>query len=252
MATTEFPTTFAPEMQIITPEMGLGEDIDAELHSLMNRGIVVGHGLTEHLADSLAESSTQPHIIEFCASQPTRFGDRQLAEKWQGKGRMMVSFNQIEGYENQPLTTADLLAVSEEELRDVAHGWAGGEKNKHIPDADVTTAYRVVERGLRQGFAKPLAKMVVGLTTALYGVDPEQVSLETWKSNNYAVHTYLSSGFTQVATTPDVRPTLQKQGTKINGQEVFSVTKNGVTTYKVPDVRLFMRNDPNGRFVVAA
>lgn len=248
----EFPTAFVPKMEVLSPDMGLGAEIDETLQSFQERGIVVGHGLTPRLANSLAESAMQPHIVEFCPSQPDRFGDPQLAETWQGKGRMMVTLNQVKGLENRSLSDADLRAVREEDTYDLAHGWAGLQQNTHIPDADVTTAYRVVECGLHRGLARPLGKMVVDLTTVLYDVEPERVSLETWASNTYAVRTYLKLGFAKLAEAPDVRPTLQKQGRKVNGHEVFAVTEHGVTVYKVPDTRLFMRNDPTGRFAEAA
>ncbi len=241
MATTEFPTTFTPELQIITPDMGLGEEIDATLHNLRERGFVVGYGLTERLAGSLALTANEPHILEFCPTQPERFGDEALAKKWQSKGRMMGTINHVIGHKNEPLSMADLRAVTEEDLEDDAHSWAGLLANEHIPEADVTTAYRVVKRGLHQGLARPLVTVTVGLTTALHDIAPERISLESWVSNTYANRVY-DADFVERALQKDMRPTRQKVGSVINGNLVYlGVNKKGEPTPMVEDTRRFMQ-----------
>ncbi len=151
----------------------------------------------------------------------------------------------------EPFQLDNLPDVPERGLIQVAYGWFGPEQNKHIPEADITTAYRVGEGGRRLSRERrfdeadkfklglPLGELVVAVATAQYGLPVEKISLETWESNG-ANELYDQLGFVQpddVEPQPDVRPTLKEVGNEINGNIVYHDLEKGKNM--VADRRLF-------------
>lgn len=245
----EFPTTFASELEIWTPDMAQSAELEDMLSALQERGMVAARGLTPELAWSLGVVAHQAHIVEFCASEPGRFGTENRAKSWQGKGREFFSLHEVDGFEGKQLSRDDLASVQEADLKFLAYGWAGPGKNKHIPDADITTAYRGTELGKGKRLASSLVKFVVGSTIQLHELEPETISLETWLSNERAVPLYKRNDFTEVAREWGRRSTLQEEGTSINGFKV-TIKEDKPAKREVIDRRLFMRYDPDHRYNV--
>jgi hypothetical protein len=250
-----YPNTLAPELQFLTPDMGLGERADTSLAALHERGFVAAVGLTEHHAGALAVISTQRHIAEYCPKDQTlsRFGTLESTRTWIGKdgGRGFVGIYDVVGNEGYPLHLYDVQNMSTTDVRMTADGWSGYGKNKHIPGADITTAYRVGQEGLdlarqrrkgpedRFGLGMHLGELVIATGVNLYGADPATVSLETWQSNTGAVGLYERLGFELKAKAPDTRPTLKPIGTSIGDNAVYEAYEEGKTVRNVEDVRLF-------------
>ena len=149
-----------------------------------------------------------------------------------------------------------MVTIADELGRVLAYGWSGPEKNDVIPEAPITTAYRVGVKGseyartirlnsdptFRMGFA--LGTLVVA-TAQLYGAAPQDISLKTWKSNSRAIALYEDIGFEHVAEKFEMkgRPTLQAPGGVINGYDVFAYTdpNDNTTSNRVFDTRCFYR-----------
>lgn len=216
----------------------IGERGNETVQQLRTAGLNACIGLTPELLRSLSTISYERAVREFCPSDAaTRFSDIDMGERWAHKGRAMV-------------TIADELG------KVVAYGWSGPEKNDVIPNAPITTAYRVGSNGseyartirlasdptFRMGFA--LGTLVIA-TAQLYGAAPQDISLETWKSNSRAITLYEALGFEHVAEKFEMkgRPTLQAPGKVINGYEVFEQTdpNDNVTSNRVFDTRCFYR-----------
>jgi ribosomal protein S18 acetylase RimI-like enzyme len=87
-----------------------------------------------------------------------------------------------------------------------------------VPGGETTFAIRVGEAGQGQGLATPFAWLIVVGAAQVY--EARKFWLETWQSNEGAVHIYHKIGFVDVDSQNDTRPT----------------TAGG----EVPDTRLYM------------
>ena len=253
-----YPTTFTPELRFLTPSDDLGERGSEAVSSLAAHGFVVATGVYEPQVDNLASIAQEPHVEEYCPNDGVkRFVKGDIIVGWLGKGggRGMVSiYDIVDG--NRSLDESDIIALNrpgrdwgDAELAMDAYGWSGAEKNKHVPGADITTAYRVSSRGRELAFNSrseggedrfrlgyPLGELVIATAVKKFGADPAKISLETWGSNK-ANDLYDQLGFVEVARQEDIRPTLKAVGTVINGHEVYLDEETGGN--HVADVRLF-------------
>lgn len=213
----EFPTQIESRASFL-----LGVDIGEAGSTMVNRlrsaGLYAQLGLTAQLLRSLSTISYEKEVREFCPKDATsRFSTPALGEEWVSKGRAMVT-------------------ISDDLGKVVAYGWSGPEKNEEIPQAPITTAYRVGKSGanyarnirendptFRMGYA--LGTLVVA-TAQLYGAQPDEISLETWKSNKRAISLYEDLGFELYTEKLELkgRPTLHMVGEEINGYTVFEHT----------------------------
>jgi GNAT superfamily N-acetyltransferase len=246
----DFPKEFVPNLEIWTPEMAEGEQFGWGLAELNERGIVAARGVTPELVGALGIVANQRHIVEFCESEPGRFGTKNKTTEWQQKGREMFTLHQVDGYEDESLKYVDLENLDQGDLKLLAYGWSGPSKNKCIPGADITTAFRSTEQGRGKRLATPLVKFVVGATIVLHrDIDRETISLETWESNTTAVPLYKRNGFTQVDRVWGSRGTLRPVGDLVNGHQVRQDEKKP-DRHVVTDRRLSMRYDPDRRYNV--
>lgn len=247
-----FPKQLAVDFHPLAPGSGLGEQADEAIHLLAEHGFVAAVGVHQRHIGELAVMARQPHIVEYCPNDPGRFGDAIKVQNWLHKGRAMVGLYATKW--DRQLDEAQLPDITSRQVIQVAYGWFGPETNKHIPDAGITTAYRVGESGRRLAresrldasdkfkLGLPLGRLVVSVATNMYAIEPDTISLETWESNG-ANALYDILGFVQpegVEPVEDVRPTLKPVGTVVNGHTVFlGEDKNGQPTNMVKDRRLF-------------
>lgn len=252
-----YPTTLAPEVRLLTPDMELGDPAIAALQELHDHGFVAGIGLTEYHQPFIARIANERPVREFCPNDAaTRVGTLPIAREWNGKGggRGYVSIFDLPDNQGEPLSAADLGYIEDVDMLPVAYGWSGFLRNKHIPGADITTAYRTSTHGRQLarerregpddhfGLGWPIGELVIAAGVHVFGADPKQVSLETWASNKSAVALYDRIGFVLRATEVDKRPTLQEVGTIINGHEVYrGVDSKGNPANMVRDTRLFQQ-----------
>ena len=229
-----YPNTLAPKVELLVPGTGLGERADASLEALHAHGFVAGVGLTEAQGGSFAVMAGQRHIREMCPNDLGRFGTPALRREWQSKGRGFAGIYDVQKNEGQPLSVEDVLAIDEDELQAVVWGWSGEETNKHIKGADVTTAYRVGERGrelarergLKLGIH--LGEVVLGTAVNVFGAPAERISLEAWEMNSPALAIYDAMGFEKKAVSkPEYRPTMHRLGDVVNAQTVQEVEIKG-------------------------
>ncbi len=229
---TPYPTEMVERAQVLDDDLALGPRHGA-LRSLHAVGLRAAIGLDEPTLTGIAAAASEPHIVEFCPNDRTRFADLAAGRAWMAKGRGLVAVNTADGA---------LLA----------YGWSGRERNEHLPGADVTTAYRVTARGQREarharevdpGFrlGMVLGDLVVATAVHVWGAPAAEVSLETWRSNAGARRLYADLGFVQVPEAPDhpdVRPTLQPVGTEVAG-EVVRADPERPGRHLVADARCF-------------
>ncbi len=241
-----YPTDFEAKLQVLTPSMDVGERGHAQIVNLAELGLVAVTGIDIYHAGTLASIASQDHIREFCPKDETesRFGTLASTRKWlaKGGGRGMAWIGDVPGHEG-PLTDADLRMLEIEDVKLLAYGWSGREENEHIPEADITTAYRVSAEGQRRAkLGLALTELMVASAVHVFGADPEQISLETWAGNERARSIYQKAGFIALATLEgEKRPTLQPVGTRINGETVFAEGKDDTIVNVVRDTRIFQR-----------
>jgi hypothetical protein len=203
----------------------------------------------EHL-EELAEMSGQSHIVEFCKSDPGRFGDKPKVQEWLQKRRVMVGIYAVQDQKDS-VDFADPATFRSENLTQVAYAWFGPETDKEGNDTgEITTAYRVGEAGRELSRERrhdkddkfklglPLGRLVTAVATGVYGVDAERITLETWASN-LANELYDLLGFVLTGEREEPRPTLEEVGTVINGNVVYFDEKKRCNM--VVDTRLFKR-----------
>ncbi len=205
-------------------------------------------------------------MAEYCANDGTRFGTLKATKKWiaKGGGRGLVAIYTVGGNTGQELTEADLAQLTSDDVHMVADGWSGFDLNKHIPGADITTAYRNSEEGTRLAYERrkgpddkfklglPLGELVIGAGIGLYGAAAKKVSLETWGTNTKARTLYEQMGFELVATKEDTRPTLKPVSTVINGNVVYEEIREGKSVHLVEDIRCFYKLGNTHPLVAAA
>lgn len=252
----EYPTNLSQELTFLQPDTGLGERADASLATLHEHGMVAALGLTPYHAGSIAVLAGQNHIREYCPSDiKTRFGSSIQAERWQRKGRMLVGIYLATDMGGAPVSAEAARDATDEQIRLLAYGWAGPEKNNMIPDAPITTAYRVGKEGivrarearhatsghspLRLGHA--LTELVVAGAVTRFGTPAAAISLEAWESNAPARKLYEEVGFDPQASTEDTRPTLVPAGRRIGHNIVYF--DHALQERRVADTRVFYRLD---------
>jgi RimJ/RimL family protein N-acetyltransferase len=160
---------------------------------LNERGLFVMDGLDQALALQLVESSTQPHIREFCPNDPTaRFASLEQVRAWQSKGRLALPLVQR--------SDSGLLWLA-------GFGWMGpgqpGPDEPELPGATTTFAIRIYTAALGQGHALPYTRAILGAHGHRFG--NEGVWLEAWADNAGALRTYERAGFQLVVEVPGTR-----------------------------------------------
>lgn len=231
---TPYPTEMVERVAALdAATTALGSRGDAALASLHVAGLRASVGLDGPTLTGITAAATEPHIVEFCPNDRSRFADLAAGRKWMSKGRGLVTLSTASGA---------LLA----------YGWSGRERNAHLPGADVTTAYRVTAQGLAAArrvratdpafrLGMVLGDLVVATAVHVWGAPAAEVSLETWRSNTGARWLYADLGFAQVPEAPDhpdVRPTLQPVGAVIAG-EVVHADPERPDRHVVADARCF-------------
>lgn len=205
-----FPTELVTQPEIITPGSQLGDRAEYYLQKLARRGATVAVGLSSDVLPMVQTIASEPKVAEYCPGDAGdirgnngRFDTIDHAQRWVKKGRGFVG-----------------IYSADDEL--LAYGWSGREQNRILPDAGVTTAYRVGSSGSRlarimrsegcevdfsMGIA--LGELIIATAVQLHGVRPGEISLETWESNQPARALYDRLGFgLRKVMRPELRPTL--------------------------------------------
>lgn len=215
----------------------LPNQLDAAANSarrrLMEKGFVVGAGLTRSYAGAISVMAKQPHIEEMCPRDArTRFATEETTADWLGKG----------GGRNVFLLLKNAGSTG---LRLAGYGWTGAESNPVVPGGETTFAVRIGNEGRGQRAASDFSRLIIAGSAALYGT--KRTWLETYQGNSSAVGAYLSAGFEpfidhdgQPVTKITARPTLHEPGTIINGQEVYLDQSGDTPKNMVADVRCYM------------
>jgi hypothetical protein len=213
----DYPNELANPANPIDSNTDLGPRGNTAVAALLKHKLQPSVGLDSATIERLVGVTGEEHIVEFCPTDRRRFADKAACQEWVQKHRAFVAITDR--------TSSALLA----------YGWSGPDKNKHIPGADITTAYRVTragqaatklarERGdssFRLGIH--IGELVIATATKLYGASPESVSLETWGTNAAARHLYELLGFVQLDTAPNekaTRPTLKLLDTQVGDAPV--------------------------------
>lgn len=225
MTTESFPTTTVPETTPLTKGarpaainlalarlMGHHNIAHDAIERLCNRGLAVHIGLSKLDIPQIQQMAQDPRIVEYCPNDKRRFAD---PEKWVSKGRAFFTLRDI---------GSGAIA---------GYGWSGPEPCQKLPNHPITTAFR----SLSPGSGADFTRVVAGATRAIY--TNKGMGLETWASNQRAVHTYLKVGTLLVATESYdnngrriIRPTLDTQNAAL-------VNESGQPA--VQDTRLYMR-----------
>lgn len=200
-----FPTDFANSPEPLRG--GLGEP-DSDIKFLADRGLVVLSGLTREHAGVLTQLALQPHIKEYCPNDCTdkRFASLESTQRWLKAGRGVFLLAKESGSEYQV----------------VGYGWVGSKETPEVPGGKTTFALRLGKEALGQKLSVPFSKVILEAAKKLYGA--ANIWLETWQSNEAAVHGYQKLGFQLV----NKKSAKRKTGT---GQEL-------------DDTRLFMKLEP--------
>jgi GNAT superfamily N-acetyltransferase len=196
-----FPTAFAEELQVVTPDM-LDERGGVALEGLAAMGLTTRFGLRRIDVPTITPITHEGPVVQYCwKDHSERFGDVEMAEHWQAKGRGMIQLDDL----SKPVKAA--------------YSWEGPERCEYLPDCDTTFAIRVSEEFAGKGIATRLTAVTLSGCAAIWGA--RNVGLETWASNEYAVRTYEKMGAEEVTRQPGMR----------------QISKNE----KVPDTRVYMR-----------
>ena len=184
-----FPTTLqetTPALDTLVP----GLDTMVAMRELKQKGFEVTAGLRQaDLADIRAIAGSEA-VREYCPNDvAARFGSDAMTEEWLSGGKAGFLLRQI---------GSGALA---------GYGWTGPKASPQVPGGDTTFAIRLSPDFAGQHLATPFTATINAGTLALYGRH-RQIWLETWGSNERAVHTYLNAGAELVATQDGERPTL--------------------------------------------
>lgn len=190
-----FPTELAHQPEVITPSLLLGDRAEESLRLLAKSGAYAATGLTDEVLPMVQAVASEQKIAEYCPNDigsvggNGRFASVAHAQSWIAKGRGFIGIYSID---------SELLA----------YGWSGPETNLVLPDAKVTTAYRVGSSGSRLARAMrreeyapnfsmglALGELVIATAVYLHGAKPSELSLETWESNQPARTLYDKLGF---------------------------------------------------------
>jgi len=124
MHTSRLAETFPKNIVQNPVDLASALDNNPFVRMIVDHDLKASAGLTEQLRSQIAEAAHQLHIAEFCPNDHGRFGTAEAARKWQNKGR-------------------ELVTIHDETDTLLAYFWSGVEKNGHLPDHPITTAYRV-------------------------------------------------------------------------------------------------------------
>lgn len=209
-----YPTSLLAEA-IPLRGFDLGERGNTAMSMLEEYGFAAFVGITPTTLKQIQAASRERGIAEFCSNDKNRYSDTNFLE-WLKKNRISPHIQ----------VPADSLG---------AYSCVGPEKNKRIPGADFTTAYRVTEAGstaareirdniepsFRLGLL--LGELVLAISVTQLGLQPSDISLETWKSNHKARRVYDDLGFVQKneLLEEEGRPTLHNLGEFVDGHPVF-------------------------------
>ncbi len=217
-----YPTELADSATLLTSSIDLGPRGNEAVKMLTGHGLRTSVGLDLDTIKLLLAVTGEEHIVEYCPTDQRRFADVDACRAWVSKHRSFVAITDA--------TSSALLA----------YGWSGPDTNKHVPGADITTAYRVSRAG--QAMTKhiresgdasfrlgiQLGELVIATATNMYGGASDQVSLETWASNSAARHLYGLLGFEQLDSAPNepaTRPTLAPTRV-VDDERCFYVLRN--------------------------
>jgi hypothetical protein len=232
----EFPTQMVKRPETLLYDDGFSADYAQAISNVRTAGLFAQVGLSEERRRQVLAAAYGRDIREYCPNDISRFGTVAAGERWAAKGRAMVMIvDQID--------------------RLMAYGWAGPEENKKIPDAPVTTAYRVTAAGKK--FAAEMKKSrptfsmgyllgsLVIPTAMRFGAAPSELSLETWESNIPANKLYAKLGFVLRAESElEERSTFAEVGTANSTGHVVLPGNEEFAPQRVEDRRLYYQFAP--------
>jgi ribosomal protein S18 acetylase RimI-like enzyme len=173
-----FPGSFDEATMPLTLEI-VGDKASEALAKLASAGYEVHAGLTAELADQIMIMSLEPAIRKYCPKDcRERFKDRASTEQWLAKKR--GTFLLLKKADDGSLTLA-------------GYAWVGDAQSSHVPGGETTFALRIGENYQGQGLATPFSLLTLLGAEKLYGA--QKIWLETWASNEGAVHIYHKLGF---------------------------------------------------------
>lgn len=187
-----FPTTFTKPQAV---KKGISPAADEALDFLAERGLVVLVGIDETLAEAISKLATEAHIREYCPNDCTsrRFANRTSTEDWLKKGHAVFVLSKKGDDGN---------------WQAIGYGWSGPKKTAKV-SGETTFALRIGKAGLGQHLSEPFSQVVLDATAKLY--DAKKMWLETWGSNQAAVHVYKKLGFELLNQKPGKRLTADGQ-----------------------------------------
>lgn len=164
---------------------------EAAKNDLTEKGYSVVSGLTKEYAKDIIEMALEPHIKLTCPNDSgSRFTNVTTTKQWLKKNGGRGVF----------------LLVRNKDKQLAGYGWTGAGTSQHVPEGKITFAIRIGEIGLKQGLATPFSQLIIQGSAVLFGA--KDFWLETWKSNEAAVHIYTNVGFkpvTEVKSGDDTR-----------------------------------------------
>lgn len=176
---TPFPTSFS--------EASPAPFVDPLLEG---REFTITTGFPPEALTEMIPIANSEAVREFCPKDSLeRFGDGEMAERWLKKGRELFLLRDMG---NKALA---------------GYGWTGSETSEHVPDADTTFAVRLSPAYAGRGLAPPFTRSIVASSRLLHG---GSTWLETWRSNEAAIRTYLKAGAVLVSTMDADRPSLEQ------------------------------------------
>jgi ribosomal protein S18 acetylase RimI-like enzyme len=231
-----YPMELADSATLLDGSGDLGSRGNASVAKLTEHGLQATVGLDVSTIQALLGATAEEHIVEFCPTDRRRFAGVAACREWVGKHRAFVA-----------ITDASSAAL-------LAYGWSGPDKNKHVPGADITTAYRVTRAGqvatkrVRESadanfrLGMHIGELVIATAVHRFDAAPNTVSLETWGTNGAARHLYELLGFVQLDSAPNepaTRPTLLPVDADVRGNVVRVHESGDPLTRVVDDERCF-------------
>ncbi len=232
-----------PNEPIERAEILSAEEFDCytqgSITNLRKMGMTAYAGANCREAMLLGIHSKETGIEEYCPNDYKRFGRPHNYRQWMAK-------NGGHGLIRIMSDTSDLEVM--------AYGWSGYEENKILPGKDITTAYRVTKAGSEEtrlaqkrferypSMGLTLGRIVIATAIHKYDCDPEQISLETWQSNERATKLYKKLGFELQESVACERVTLKPVGAEIKVDGIRTMVRADETdfhTHLVDDRRLY-------------